>query len=61
MNNWTKATKENLDKLEEGAVCWVFGDTSAQAAVWIKKEFRCHNQEHFHVPGVKRYIVLPTK
>jgi hypothetical protein len=59
--NWTKATREALARLEEGTVCWVFGVTGAQAAVWTKGEFRVHRQEHFSVPDVKRFIILPTK
>lgn len=46
-----------------GTVCWVYSEDTGRcsAAVYSEDGWRCHGQEHFYVPGVTKYIVLPTK
>lgn len=49
--------------LNYGTVCWVYSAHTdrCQAAVYTEDGWRCHGQEHFSVPGVTKYIILPTK
>lgn len=46
-----------------GTVCWVYSEDTQRchAAVHSKHGWRRYGQEHFCVPGVIKYIVLPTK
>lgn len=61
--NWIQCSKGSLEALKDGTVCWVFSrDTkNASAAVFRQGKWYCHREEHFTVPAVSRYIVLPTK
>lgn len=60
---WIQCSKASLEALQDGTVCWVFSrDTKgACAAVFRQGKWHCHHAEHFTVPAVSRYIVLPIK
>lgn len=64
--NWIQSSEASLLALTPGTVCWVYSRFTKRcvAAVWRPADgakWRYHEQEHFAVPGVSKFIVLPTK
>lgn len=62
--NWIIATRRNLELLEDGTVAWVFSKDTRKCSAAVYRTatgWHCHGQEHFTVPSVTRYIVLPLK
>lgn len=63
--NWQPASAAR--EMHAGLTCWVHsGATKTCSAAVLdfmngQPIWKCHGQEHFRVPGVTSFIVLPTK
>jgi hypothetical protein len=63
--NWQPASAAT--KLSAGLTCWTYSkDLDRCAAAVLDFEnghviWKCHGQEHFRVPSVTRFFILPTK